>query len=166
MRVLVATAGSADDRKALATVEALGKAGVHVSVGSDNIDAESLRSPYCRERVAYASPAEEMDRFVAAVRERDEHDVLLPLCDYTTVPVSYYGIKRTPVPAYESLSVAHDKQQLLRLAQSVGLKVPATHCPRDVDEVRSLAADLRYPCVLIPRMGSAEIGVHYPESPD
>jgi len=164
MRVLVASASTADDRKTLAAVEALGKAGAHVCVGSDSDGAQSLRSPYCRERVRYPSPAEDMEGFVAALRDRDDHDVLLPLCDYTTVPVSYFGIERAPVAAYESLSLAHDKQRLLKLAQGIGLDVPETHCPRDLDEVRSLAPSLGYPCVLKPRMGSAAIGVRYPES--
>jgi len=166
MRVLVASASTADDRKTLAAVRALGQAGVHVSVGGDRFVSDPFRSRFCRKRVRYPNPAEDMEQFVRALRERGDHDVLLPLCDYTTVPVSYYGIKRAPVPAYESLSVAHDKEQLLQLARSIGLGVPETHCPHDEDEVRGLAPHLRYPCVLKPRKGAAAIGVRYPDSPD
>jgi hypothetical protein len=46
MRVLIATSGTAEDRKTLASVRALGRAGAHVTVGSDSLSSAPFHSRY------------------------------------------------------------------------------------------------------------------------
>jgi predicted ATP-grasp superfamily ATP-dependent carboligase len=174
MRVLIATASTADDRKTLAAVRALGRNGCRVTVGGDRFLSAPFHSRYCRGRVRYPNPADGVERFLQAllarVRQRD-YDVLLPLCDYTTVPLAWARDElerhvRTALPDYDTLLRAHDKRRLLELARDLGLDVPETHAPSDVQEARRTAEGLGYPCVRKPRRGAGGEGVRFLSSAD
>ena len=172
MRVLVATSSSADDRKTLA-VRALGRSGAWVAVGADQALCAPAFSRYCARRVRYPNPAAEGAAFVDALLSevsRGGYDVLLPLCDYTTMLASRHeGELRShvglAVPAYAALAQAHDKVRALRVARRAGVRTPATHAPRDVEAARALADAVSYPCVVKLRRGAGGVGLRFAASP-
>jgi len=169
MRVLVATSSSADDRKTLAAVRALGRSGAWVAVGADQALCAPAFSRYCARRVRYPNPAAEGAAFVDALLSevsRGGYDVLLPLCDYTTMLASRHeGELRShvglAVPAYAALAQAHDKVRALRVARRAGVRTPATHAPRDVEAARALADAVSYPCVVKLRRGAGGVGLRF-----
>jgi predicted ATP-grasp superfamily ATP-dependent carboligase len=174
MRVLVATESTADDRKTLAAVRSLGRSGAHVTVSGDRLLSQPSWSRFCEGRIACPSPTESVDRFVRfMLRHVASHgyDVLLPLSDHTTIPISLHKPAfepqvAVPVPDYVALSRAHDKAAALELARQVGIATPETHCPQSLQDVRAISETVRYPCVVKPRKGAGAIGIQFPRSPD
>jgi predicted ATP-grasp superfamily ATP-dependent carboligase len=101
--------------------------------------------------------------------ESAECDVILPLCDYTTIALSKYQERlrahvNFAVPPYEALLAGHNKLRVQRLASGLGIATPATYWPRSREEVREVADEVRYPCVVKPRKGAGGIGVRYAHS--
>ena len=98
------------------------------------------------------------------------YDVLLPLCDYTTMAMAR-NVKTLerhaalPIPSWHALSRAHDKLAMTRLAEERGIPVPATYAPSTIAEVRTLAETLAYPCVTKLRRGAAAVGLRFVHSP-
>ncbi|MBZ5609592.1 MAG: ATP-grasp domain-containing protein [Acidobacteriia bacterium] len=166
MRVLLATTCVPDDRKTLAAVRAL--AGVAaVTVGSDRFLGEAYYSRFGDGRVRYPHPAKGVAAFVetlASQLRRLPHDVLLPMGDYACVAISQRAatleaLTRLVTPAYEALEISRDKEETGKLARRLGLQTPETHCPKDEAELRALAAQIRYPCVVKLRRGAGAVGM-------
>jgi predicted ATP-grasp superfamily ATP-dependent carboligase len=172
MKVLVATDCTADDRKTLAAVRALGRAGAEVSVGSDIALSPPLWSRFCHDRIRYPSPVDDSGNFTSwllAHLAEDAYQVLLPLSDYTTIPVAAQRMAferhtRLAVPDHEQLFRAHDKLELLELARSLGIGVPETHCPGNRDELEEISGRIEYPCVFKLRRGAGAEGLAFPRS--
>ncbi|MFC2164600.1 ATP-grasp domain-containing protein [Acidobacteriota bacterium] len=173
MKVLVATDSTADDRKTLAAVRSLGKSGVEVTVGGDRFLRQPFFSKFCRHRLAYPKPFHNVERFVEillqVLKERD-FDVLLPLSDDVTIPVSKFKDQfksrvHIAVADYTTLAKANDKLETLSIAQQVGIQIPETHSPSNSKEVREISSKIQYPCVLKPRKGSGGVGLVIPDSP-
>lgn len=169
MRVLVTDAGN---RNALAAVRALGRRGLEVWAADRSRLAQSFASRYCARRITYPGPSRSYEDFVhfllRFVRSR-RCDILLPTSDYSTHFASRNRDElaahiRLAVPDYEALSVTLDKPATLAAAGRAGLEVPATHCPRDRDEVARIARGLEYPCVVKLRQGSGAVGLRYANS--
>jgi predicted ATP-grasp superfamily ATP-dependent carboligase len=68
------------------------------------------------------------------------------------------------VPDLAALEAAHDKLELTRRAEALGIPVPITHAPRDRAELTRLAESLRYPVVYKLRRGAAAVGLGFPAS--
>lgn len=174
MKVLVAASGMWNDRKTLAAVRSLGKAGAHVTVAGDRHVGQPFYSRYCNRRVNLPSPVSGSDGFGEALLAHVRHqgyDVLLPVCDYAAAAVAarlgeFALHVRTPVPEAATLARAHDKWQTLTLAKAMGVGIPVSFCPRDAEEVRQAAAQLTYPCVLKLRKGAGANGLRYLKSPE
>ncbi|MDH7592732.1 MAG: ATP-grasp domain-containing protein [Methanomicrobiales archaeon] len=159
-RVLVT---NAEYKHTLAVVRSLGKAGYHVIATDSKRKAQSFFSRYCRERVICPDPKneEEFIRFLLRfLRERDV-DVLLPMGNSTTVAISKHRdeleeFARVPVARYDAVRIASDKGETMRLATTLGIRVPKEYA--SAEEVD------RYPVVAKGTHGSGR--VKYVNSPD
>ena len=166
MRVLVATSRTADDRKTLAAVRALGMSGARVTVGADHALCVPAFSRFCTARLLYPDPATDVDRFVAAViahLQREPHDVLLPLDDYTTMAVSRQASSLASyvtlaVPPYAKLNEAHDKLALVGVGRRAGVVLPETHAAAGPEDAAAAADRIGYPCVVKLRRGAGGVG--------
>jgi predicted ATP-grasp superfamily ATP-dependent carboligase len=174
LSVLVATCSTADDRKTLAAVHALGRAGHVVAVGGDRFLGAPFRSRYCARRVRYPDPARGFAAFseglLDAVRQGG-FDVLLPLDDYSTFAAAgrrpdFEPHVRLAVPEADALADAHDKRSAHDLARRVGVGTPATRFPATLEEALVDAAALGFPCVMKPRRGAGGFGVRIVECAD
>jgi predicted ATP-grasp superfamily ATP-dependent carboligase len=170
LRVLLATTLVPDDRKVLACVRALGRAGVWVAVASDSLWGEAGYSRHVRRRLRYPHPAREPDAFLGALCEHlDRHriQVVLPTNDYTTLALSRFRDRlpagvRTALPSAEAIDLARDKSRTLALAAELGIDIPATCEPADDEELEEIAAGLAYPCVLKLNSGAGAVGIAFP----
>lgn len=173
-RVLVCTSSTADDRKTLAAVRSLGRAGAHVTVGGDCLSRPPFRSRFCRRSVCYPNPAVYSDDFVDSLLRFvrvQKYDVLLPLCDYTTSLVSknkstFESHVRLAVPDHESWMHAHDKWSAKELAEAAGVECPRTFCPLNEQELNDIAKQIDYPAVLKLRRGAGSERLTFVRSPD
>ena len=171
-RVLLATTLVPDDRKVLACVRALDRAGVWTAVASDSLWGEACYSRHARRRLRYPHPAHRPDAFLDTLCQQiDRHriQVILPMNDYTTLALSRMR-HRLPeevhiaLPSAEAVDLAHDKARTLALAVELGIDIPATFEPAGDEELEELAAGIVYPCVLKLNSGAGAVGITYPRS--
>jgi predicted ATP-grasp superfamily ATP-dependent carboligase len=166
VRVLLATTASPDDRKTLACARSLARAGAWVAVGGDAFWGEAFYSRCVRRRVRYPHPRLGVSPFIDALKhhiERDRYDVMLPMNDYMTLAVAQHrdclppsaGIALPPTP---SLELAADKARTLALAASLGIDTPLTREPESEDDLRQVADQIAYPCIVKLRRGAGAVG--------
>jgi predicted ATP-grasp superfamily ATP-dependent carboligase len=170
MRVLVTDGG---ERKSLAAVRALARAGAEVSAaGSSPLDP-ALNSRYCSRRFVWPSAATQPAQFMQALEgalRGGTFDVLLPLGDHTTaIAVHNAGRLSTRVrlalpdpAAFDQLAC---KWRTAEIAQEMGIPIPATYRPRTEAELARTAAATRYPCVVKPVRGAGAVGFWVASSP-
>lgn len=174
LSVLVATCSTADDRKTLAAVEALGRAGHEVAVGGDRFLGGPFRSPHCARRVRYPDPTRGFPAYCGGLLEAIRGagiDVLLPLDDYSTFASSshrrdFEAHTRLAVPDRAALERAHDKRSAHEVAQRIGVETPESRFPASLEEALEDASALRFPCIMKPTRGAGGIGVRILESAD
>jgi predicted ATP-grasp superfamily ATP-dependent carboligase len=172
MRVLVATTCSPDDRKTLSVVRALATSGVEVAVGGDRFEGRAFHSRFARGKATYPHPATDLDGFAHSLLEHvraSNYDVLLPTSDDTMAALAdraddFAGRVALPVPDRAAVESTRDKLKTLELATRLGLETPATFCPQDADDLRSIADEIGYPCVVKPRSGAGALGIRIPAS--
>jgi len=143
----------AENKHTLAAVRSLGKKGVYTIAGSSIKHAQSFYSKYCKERVVYPNPknGEKFVNYLLNFLKESEIDVLLPIGYTVTTILSkfknnfspYVGI---PIANYEVMKIASDKNETIKLAQSIGIKTPKTIF---VDEQKVVnESDLNFPVVI------------------
>lgn len=157
MRVLVL---DGNENQAVACVRSLARAGHQVSVGADTSWSKAGWSHGCSRTFAYPAPRVDAGAFVSAVAAeaaREPGTLVLPMTEQTTLPISRdreaIGAAggRLVLPPHDTVVRAFDKQETMRLAQSLGIDVPRTITLSSAADARRHAATLRYPVVLKPR---------------
>jgi predicted ATP-grasp superfamily ATP-dependent carboligase len=169
MKVL---ATDADDKKTLAAVRYLGREGAEVWAGGVKRWEQSFFSKHCSGMVLYPNPVRDAEAFAQFLLDYlAEHpfDCVLPMSDYTTIPISrrksdFAAVTHVAVPDYEALCRLRDKVTVTRLARTLGIGAPETYCPSNLEEVASLSGRIAYPCVIKYRRGSGSIGLRYADS--
>ncbi|MBW1680649.1 MAG: ATP-grasp domain-containing protein [Deltaproteobacteria bacterium] len=161
-------------RKSLASVRALGREGIHVTVGESTRLATAAFSRYCRRRIVYPSPLLRPEAF-ADFLEREltatAYRMLLPMEDETVEIASLHRgelSRKTyvPVPAPEILLRARRKDLVIQEARALGIPTPRTWVPEGPSDLSKMKDRLPCPVVVKPRMGSGAVGVMYPDGPD
>jgi predicted ATP-grasp superfamily ATP-dependent carboligase len=112
-------------RKTLAATRALGTQGVRVTVGESTRLATATFSKYCYRRIVYPSPLFRPSDFVTFTMSelsRRPYQMLLPMEDETVALFSRHRSELSkwtylPVPSYEQLRVAQNKEKVLKLAE-------------------------------------------------
>jgi predicted ATP-grasp superfamily ATP-dependent carboligase len=167
VNVLVLATQSPDDRKTLCVVRSLAKTGIPFTVASNSFSGGPFHSRYARKRVRIPHPAGNHDEFLAAlgrIMDRERFDVLLPTGEYTTLALAELqdtipGPVRLPVPAYASAALCKDKQATSGIAAELGLLVPRSYCPPDLEALEAAAGNLGFPCVIKPRISAGGVGM-------
>lgn len=140
---------------ALAFTRSLGRAGHQVFVGADHHSfAAASFSRYCQKFFRYSPAPAQSDGFaeeIISICQREEIDLLIPLTDWTMVPISRVR-DRFPasccvaLPPEKAMVSAADKYQTVELARSLGIPVPRTELVTSVDQLAELT-DLSFPVV-------------------
>jgi protein-tyrosine-phosphatase/predicted ATP-grasp superfamily ATP-dependent carboligase len=151
-----------DKVPALDIVRSLGRAGLRVSVGAATDAAIAFRSRYAHARLVYPSPASDCAPFVdwlEAELRRRTYDLVIPVTDLTTVPVSKNLERLRPfstlaAESFDTLRVVCDKDETLALARRVGVPCPATVIVHEAAELERHVPGLRFPVVCKPLSSS------------
>lgn len=148
-----------DQRATLAVVRALGRAGISVTVGDRRSECLAGRSRFCARTLCYPSPWTEPARFQVFVRNEvlsSRYRVLLPMTDVTMQVLgeareALAPYVRLPIPEGEKINLAQDKQQILLIAQRIGIPAPKSFMPHDQETLEDISRRVTYPVVLKPR---------------
>ncbi|NDY43511.1 ATP-grasp domain-containing protein [Dissulfurirhabdus thermomarina] len=155
--------------KTVAAVRALGRAGLHVTVGETSRLAAAFFSRHAHRRVVYPSPRTRPRRFLAALERavrRGDFDVLIPMELQTLLLVSvnrdrFLPHVRFPFAPDPVLRRAASKWHAAEAARRAGLPVPRTRLlPRGTRDW-SLLDDPGLPLVLKPEYGEGGRGLYY-----
>lgn len=168
MRVLLT---DGNYKHTLGAVRSLGKQGVDVGVVSHIPCSISFYSRYCKSSHSAPDPKKDPSyaQRVLDIVKKDHYDVLLPISYAAVMQLS--GIRdeledyvHLPIADPAALDLAGHKDETVKIAEKVGVRVPKTYYPRSVPEVRELARELRYPIVV---KGAEEAGyVGYANTPE
>lgn len=143
----------------LSVTRSLGRRGVPVVVVSEYEGAPATLSRYCAERYCLPlftlAPEKLLEFLLDYARRQPQKPILFPTADPDLLLVSklrpllasHYHL---PLASPELIDLVTDKQKFSVLASQKNLPVPATHMPRNVDELRRLTTTLQYPIVVKP----------------
>ncbi len=155
MKILVTDGNS---RAALAITRSLGGKGHEVHVTSNTQKSISACSRYCHLHTSYPDPTTDRDAFLNVIEDLVKHqkiDVLLPVTDVCVLPIAEERARfepycAVPLPDWESISRAADKNDITELAHELGVATPAsiTLLHRDSIDVRHLP--IPFPLVIKP----------------
>lgn len=152
MRALVTSCRSPH---ALALIRGLGAHGWEVTAADNTRLSPGLYSRYATRRLITPNMTEAprawLDSILSELATR-AYDLLLPTFEETFLVARY----RQALPArvrilvedHDKLLRVHRKPELNRLAASLGVAVPQTWQPQDVEELRTITGDLPFPVVL------------------
>lgn len=151
----------------LNVVRSLGREGIELHVaGSLNISTP-FYSRYCKKKIVYPSVSLKplkFKQFIFSLLKKEKYDIVFPLMNDTVMFFSKYKdeiSKHTFVPLvnYDKMKLAMNKEETIRLAQSLGIPCPATYYPENIKELREIIDNLKYPIVLKSRYGFGSRGV-------
>lgn len=154
-------------RKSLATVRSLGKKGIETYVVEETRFSPAAFSKYCTGALVCSSASEDPEhfyRFVSDKIKEYEIDVFLPM-DEDTVAVAMEHkeelekICLVPLPAYESFVITSDKGKAYKHALSVGVNIPNTVFPDQLNDIESLTEHLTYPLMVKPVKSNGGRGI-------
>jgi predicted ATP-grasp superfamily ATP-dependent carboligase len=151
-------------------VRCLGKRGIDVyAMGERSFDV-SFYSRYCKEEIIGPGPKkDEYVEFLAQTLKSRNIDVLIPVGYWSTEKIARNRTKLDPlthieITKLESFRLAANKKRTCELAKALGVPYPKTIYPRDLNEVREISRNIKYPVVIKP---INEGGSHplYPRTP-
>jgi len=150
----------ASTREALAVIRSLGKKGIEVWASDSTCFNAGFLSRYCRHKVLYPPPETSKTKFVKSMLglvKRERFDLLIPVTDFTVVPCSEYKedfekYVRVAAPDYETLLKAFDKAQTIQIAAQHNIRHPRTFIIEEIECIKKIAKEIRYPAVIKPRM--------------
>jgi predicted ATP-grasp superfamily ATP-dependent carboligase len=149
-----------NQNQAVAAVRSLADAGHEVLVGEANPWSKAGWSRFCKGSFQYPSPERDAEGFLSRIAElASQHTgtLVLPMTEATTLPVSARRELLTSVgarlvlPDHSDVLRAFNKDEMGRLASSLGVAVPNTVVVRNAEDAKRAASELKFPLVLKPR---------------
>jgi len=149
-----------NQRAALAVVRALGRAGIPVTVGESRPSSLAGASRFCSKTVCYPSPEAGGNNFINFLLEefsKRQYRVVLPVTDISLFSIAS-AVKllppglQLPFPDLEHIRRAHDKREVLVLAQQLGIPCPRTLTVEQGNNLGEAGKELGFPVVIKPRV--------------
>lgn len=158
-------------RKALATVRSLHRAGYRVHVAEDMALATALFSRYAVARAVYPSPGDRPEAFAAWLDgyvRRQGIDVVLPMDDATVAASLQVDLPcRSLLPTAAAFARFRDKAQTLELAGRIGIPAPRwAIAPEEPARAAQVASEIGFPLVIKPRVSSGGRGLALVRQPE
>lgn len=152
MRVLIT---NAEYKHTLAAVRSLGKKEVDFVASSHAKHAMSFYSKYCKKSALYSNPKNE-SKFISNILEivkKENCDVLLPIGFTVCLAISKHQEKlkpyvKIPIPNYESMLIASDKNKTMKFADENDIPIPKTIFPISIEDVNNISKSIKYPVVI------------------
>jgi len=156
-------------RNVLASIRSMGKSDYSIDIDiayqkSKNLKDVLLKSKYINRVFFTINPVNNYLLFKDQIMNliiKYEYDFILPYGVKTTVALSKFRdeiISKKciiPIPKFETLIVAHDKEFCLRHTQNIGLSIPKTYFHKDIESL--FLQKIEYPVIVKARRNS---GIH------
>ncbi|MDI6720311.1 MAG: ATP-grasp domain-containing protein [Methanomicrobiales archaeon] len=160
-------------RTALYAIRSLGRRNIDVTAveeHSRSVIPIGFRSVYCKKRLWSPRVSSEEDYIAFLLDLADAHDAILPAGISSMVSIAKHldlfdRRTRIPIPPYNKLMIAIDKEQTFRFALDNDIPCPATYFPADSADIVRISREIEYPAVIKVRRGSTARGVEYAASP-
>lgn len=158
-------------RIAYNVVRSLARHGLRVGVGTDRFLGMACFSRYAYENFRHPLFAIEPREFVQSVKQaiqRYKPRVYLPVDQENLVVARYrnefegLGVE-IPIALFEILKTLHKKDEVTRLAKSLGIPTPETIVPSTVADIFGFANDVGFPVVVKKLSSSGARGVFFLE---
>ncbi len=146
-------------RSSLAIVRSLGRRGINVTVGEDNIPCLASRSKYCAAKFEYISPLKYPLKFIESLLQelkRNKYAMIIPTTDLTCYLVAQYKeeiakLTKVPIVEREQFMRASEKSEVIDLCKKIGIPFPKSYSPGCVEDIINSNIDFDYPVVIKPR---------------
>lgn len=157
MKVLVL---DGHQNQSVAAVRSLAKAGYRVLAGESDPWSKAGWSRSCSGTFQYPDPRRDATGFVKQVAEiaaQESGTMVLPMTEKTTLPISRHrdvlrsAHARFVLPSHEQVLRAFNKDEMVRLASSLGIAIPKTITISCAEPMPDLSGKLSFPVVLKPR---------------
>lgn len=159
---------NANTRIAYLATKSLAKKSIKVTTSDFVGTALSFYSKYSHNHFVYPSPysypAQFIDSLIKNIREYN-YQMVLPMHEETFLIAKHKErlskYVKLAIPDYKSILVAHNKDNLLDVANKLGIPVPRTYKISTLKEIIPLSKELKYPIILKPRQGGGNFGIEY-----
>jgi len=159
-----------DALHSLPIVRSLGSKGMKLTVSSQrSVFSLSFYSRFCKKRLVYPDPDKKKEQFIHFLLDElrnTDYDILLPVRSTVTPLVAEYKEKinqyaNLVIPSRESMEIANNKEKTFRFAEKIGIPIPKTFYPQNMDEVDQAVKGLSFPVVVKASYGAGSRGVFY-----
>lgn len=168
MKILVT---SAHWKGALTTMRSLSRLGHKITLIASSPAQPNLHSKYCFKRVI--SPKEEdrgeYARFLLEHITTNDYDLLVPISDLAVETVSEHRDTINPyvhlvLSSKEQIDLALNKDRMYQFCLDNGIPIPKTFFPKNIEDVRKIADEITFPCVIKETRGFGGKGIIYAQS--
>lgn len=142
-------------KNGLGIVRSLGRKGIEVYGIGFYTDSIAFYSKYCKKNYVFPNPVihpeECLNQFIKLGSNLDDKAVLFPEVDYHVEFISKYESELSQyfhfnIPDAELLANITDKSRQYKLAEQLGIPIPKTISPQDIDDLKE--AQLSYPALI------------------
>lgn len=153
---------------ALAVARSLDRAGYRVTAASASASPITAHSRAIARHLRYPDPLLDRDGFLDWLDDhlqRNSHDLVIPVTERSLLPLSEqsrrFATQRIAMADPASLAVALDKSRTFALASTLDIPVPLGIEVQSLEQLDSLAEQLRFPVVVKPTHSVATDGSGY-----
>lgn len=168
MKVIVT---NAKNRIAYAIARSLAKRNIEVVTADSIPTAMSFSSRYSSSHFIYPSPYTDEKAFIDELIKQcklRKPDVLIPVYEETFVVAKHKKLLgdyvNLFVPDFDMILAVHDKQNLYKTAETLGIPTPKSISVSDLEKRPQLTASFRYPVLIKPRQGGGAWGIEQVDS--
>jgi predicted ATP-grasp superfamily ATP-dependent carboligase len=162
-----------EQRSSLAVVRSLGSNGIEVDVAAASEVSLAGVSRFAASQVSAPSPTLDPRGFkewFTAIAAESAYEMLLPMTDasvnlVTEVIGEHVIDARIPLPSHRVCMTIQDKGTVMRIAQQVGIPIPATWQPGSDSELSEVLTKISFPVVIKPRFSARLDGHHWVRGP-
>jgi predicted ATP-grasp superfamily ATP-dependent carboligase len=163
-----------EQRSSLAVVRSLGSRGIEVDVAAASEASLAGVSRYASSQVSAPSPTRDprgFQEWFTEVAAQSGYEMLLPMTDASVNLVTQVIGEdvidaRIPLPSHRVCMAIQDKGLVMRIAQQVGVPIPATWQPGSEAELNEVLTKISFPVVIKPRFSARlEGGDHWVRGP-
>jgi len=159
-----------DALHSLPIVRSLGSKGMKLTVSSQRrVFSLSFYSRFCQKRLVYPDPDKKKEQFIHFLIEElksTDYDILLPVRSTVTPLVAQHKEELSQytnfvIPSKESMEIANNKEKTFKFAEKIGIPIPRTFYPQNMDELEQATKELSFPVVVKASYGAGSRGVFY-----
>jgi len=143
----------------LGIIRSLGRRGIPVYLLHDKHLCISRFSRYTKQFIKTPKPSDEskfINFMIELAKKRGvEGWILMPTNDAAVYTLSRYKeilerYYRVPTPCWDVVKYAYNKKLTYQLAEKIGIPIPETFYPENVEELHEILPDIRFPVIIKP----------------